>query len=190
MKKPLLVVLAIIVLAVGGWIIYDQTQSNSPSTMGTDTNNTSSNTEILDLSNQGLTSVGPDIYNQTDVTTLILSNNSIRTLPSQMGRMTKVQVFKIDHNILDGSLIGEIRQMSQLTLLDVSYNNMTGMPAEIGQLSRLVTLDYSYNQITGLPNELANLRNNLKTFDLTGNPIDQATISSLRASLPNTTIIF
>jgi Leucine-rich repeat (LRR) protein len=188
MKNVLLASLAITVLALGGWIIYDRTKSNSSNTGGT--NNSTSTANVLDLSNQGITVVGPSIYDQTSATTLILSNNNIKTLPSQMGRMTKVQVFKIDHNLLDGSLIAEIRQMPQLTLLDVSYNNMTGMPAEIGQLSKLVTLNYSYNQITGLPNQLANLRNNLREFDLTGNPLSQNAIDELRAALPNTNIIF
>ncbi len=104
--------------------------------------------------------------------------------------MTNLVIFKIDHNLLDGSLIGEIRQMAKLKVLDVSYNKMTGMPAEIGQLSNLETLNYSYNDITGLPNELANLKNNLKEFNLTGNPLSQDQISKLRASLPDTNIIF
>lgn len=104
--------------------------------------------------------------------------------------MNKLVVFKIDHNMLEGSLIGEIRQMSQLKTLDVSYNKMTGIPAEIGQLSNLETLNYSYNDISGLPNELSNLRNNLKEFDLTGNPLSQKQMAALRASLPNTTIVF
>ena len=106
-----------------------------------------------------------------------------------MGRMTDLQVLKLDHNILEGSLIAEVRLMP-LTDLDVSYNNMTGMPAEIGQLNKLVTLNYSYNKITGLPNELANLKNNLKTFNLTGNPLSQSTVDKLKTELPNTTIIF
>jgi Leucine-rich repeat (LRR) protein len=188
MKNVLLAVLALVVFALGGWVIYDKTKSNNSNPGGS--SDTSATANVLDLSNQGITVVGPSIYDQTSVTTLILSNNSIKTLPSQMGRMTKVQVFKIDHNLLDGSLIAEIRQMPQLTLLDVSYNNMTGMPAEIGQLSKLVTLDYSYNQITGLPNELANLKNNLKTFNLTGNPLSQSAIDNLKVTLPYTNIIF
>jgi len=77
-----------------------------------------------------------------------------------------------------------------LKTLDVSYNNMTGMPAEIGQLNKLQTLNYSYNNITGLPNELANLKNTLKEFNLTGNPISPSTLSKLKSELPNTTIIF
>lgn len=164
------------------------TSANGDTT--TTTPKSTANANVLDLSNKGLTKVDSGIYGKTGTTDLILSNNSIKSLPSEMGKMTNVVVFKIDHNLLDGSLIGEIRQMSKLKVLDVSYNKMTGMPAEIGQLSSLETLNYSNNSITGLPNELSKLKDNLKEFNLSGNPLSQAQINSLRASLPNTNIIF
>lgn len=194
-KNFMIVVLVVIILGLGGWVIYDKTNSNTESTSQSTTDATTQSTtqpkssNTLDLSNKGLTQVGPDIYNKTNTTVLILSNNNIQSLPSEMGRMTKLETFKINHNRLDGSLIGEIRMMPLVTL-DVSYNNMTGMPAEIGQLNKLQTLDYSYNHITGLPNELANLKNTLKEFNLTGNPLSQDTINKLKSELPNTTIIF
>ena len=191
--KYLLGILAI-ALIVGGTIVgFRMGKNDSDDTVTPVTNQTtksSDSAKVLDLSNTGITKVDSSIYSKTDTTDLILSNNSIKTLPSEMGKMDNVVIFKIDHNLLDGSLIGEIRQMSKLKILDVSYNKMTGMPAEIGQLSNLETLNYSYNDITGLPNELANLKNNLKEFDLTGNPLSQDQISSLRASLPDTNIIF
>ena len=191
MKNTAIVTLVIIVLVLGGWLVYDKTKSNTAlsTPSSSQSNPPSSATIVLDYSNKGLASVGPDIYNQTTTTTLILSNNSIKSLPSEMGRMVNLQVLKVDHNLLNGSLIAEVRLMP-LTTLDVSYNNMTGMPAEIGQLNKLQTLNYSYNHITSLPNELANLKNNLKTFNLKGNPLSRATISSVKAELPNTTIIF
>ena len=186
--------LVVVLLAGGVYFGFKIGKNDSTNTTGTTSTTTTTkpapNSNILDLSNKGMTKVTSDVYGKTSTTELILSNNSIQSLPSEMGKMTKVVVFKIDHNRLDGSLIGEIRQMSQLKILDVSYNNMTGMPAEIGQLSKLETLNYSHNNITGLPNELGNLKNNLKTFDLTGNPLSQDTINKLRASLPNTNIIF
>ena len=192
--------IVVIVLITGGVFLgFNQGKNdtnkigNTSSSSSKDTTtpeNSSSNAKVLDLSNTGLTKVTSEVYNKTDTTDLILSNNSIQTLPSEMGKMTNVVIFKIDHNVLDGSLIGEIRQMSKLKQLDVSYNKMTGMPAEIGQLSNLETLNYSYNNIDGLPSELANLKNNLKEFNLTGNPLSQAQITKLKTSLPNTKIIF
>ncbi len=191
----------LVVILVAGGIFFgfnlgknndSSTSSNSTSsdTSTSPSQSSSANAKVLDLSNQGLTKVTSDVYGKTATTDLILSNNSIQTLPSEMGKMINLIIFKVDHNILDGSLIGEIRQMSKLKQLDVSYNKMTGMPAEIGQLSNLETLNYSYNNITGLPNELSNLRNNLKEFNLTGNPLSQDKINKLETELPNTNIIF
>ncbi len=193
MKNTTIGVLIVIVLGLGGFVAYDRLKPTPADTDQSSSSQSASQPKTantLDLNGKGLTKVGSDVYGKTNTTTLILSNNSIQTLPSEMGKMTKVVVFKIDHNILDGSLIGEIRQMSQLQTLDVSYNNMTGMPAEIGQLSKLETLNYSYNKITGLPNELSNLKNTLKEFNLTGNPLSQDTLTKLKSALPNTNIIF
>lgn len=198
MKNGIIALLLVAVVGLGGWTVYDKTKSDDATTTTSSSSDTSTNPagstqtkseNTLDLSSKGLTSVGPDVYNKAGTTTLILSNNNIQTLPSEMGKMTRLEVLEIDHNRLDGSLIGEIRKMP-LRSLDVSYNNMTGMPAEIGQLNKLETLNYSYNKITGLPNELANLKNTLKEFNLTGNPINQDTLNKLKAQLPNTTIIF
>lgn len=195
MKNAIIVILVAAVLCLGGWLVYDKVLSDNTSTTSDGTTTTTTSTKqpkssnTLDLNDKGLTVVGSDVYNKTNTTVLILSNNNIQTLPSEMGRMTKLEEFKIDHNRLDGSLIGEIRKMP-LKMLDVSYNNMTGMPAEIGQLNKLETLNYSYNKITGLPNELANLKNNLKEFNLTGNPLSQSTLDKIKAALPNTNILF
>jgi len=186
----------IVVLVIGGVVLgFTLGKNNKDSGSLSNTSEatvvkSSSNAKVLDLSNKGITKVTSDIYSKTSTTDLILSNNNIQTLPSQMGKMTNIVIFKIDHNMLDGSLIGEIRQMSKLKQLDVSYNNMTGMPAEIGQLSDLQTLDYSHNKIDGLPNELKNLKNNLLVFNLTGNPLTLDKINKLKGELPNTNIIF
>lgn len=188
--------ISVLVLVVGGVVLgFTLGKNNKDSESLSNTSEatvvkSSSNAKVLDLSNKGISKVTSDIYSKTSTTDLILSNNNIQTLPSQMGKMTNVVIFKIDHNMLDGSLIGEIRQMSRLKQLDVSYNNMTGMPAEIGQLSDLQTLDYSYNKIDGLPNELKNLKNNLLVFNLTGNPLTLDKINKLKGELPNTNIIF
>lgn len=193
--KYILGILAGVLISTGIFYWFNMGENGSLSNDSSNNGNTldsmsSSSAKILDLRNKGLSEVSSDIYSRTETTELILSSNSIRTLPSEMGKMTDLIIFKIDHNILDGSLIGEIRQMSKLKTLVVSYNNMTGMPAEIGQLNNLETLDYSYNKIEGLPNELANLKNNLKELNLTGNPLTQDKINKLKSDLPNTNIIF
>ena len=190
-KNAAIIILTLFVLGLGGWVIYDRTKHTATpsSTSGTiQTNPSASKARVLDYSNQGLNRVGPSIYNQTDASQLILSYNSLTSLPSQLGNMDKLQVLKVDHNNLQGALIAEIRKMPLVTL-DASHNDMTGIPAEIGQLSQLQTLNYSYNRINSLPNEIANLKQ-LKTLDFTGNPLTATQILRLKNELPNTTIIF
>ncbi|QQS65363.1 leucine-rich repeat domain-containing protein [Candidatus Saccharibacteria bacterium] len=175
------------VIVFTGFIFYvlskkDNEQPNITST-------TTASKGELNKAGQNLSQVSSEIYNQTDTMVLVFSNNSLKSLPSEMGRMVNLTTLKLDHNQLEGSLIGEIRQMQNLKILDASYNKMTGIPAEIGQLKNLQSLDYSYNQITDLPNELANLKN-LKLLNLTANPISTDKIQSLKAALPKTNIIF
>ena len=190
MKKAYILIAIIVLTAAGVFLARNLGSTNTNSKKTTASTQNSANNATIDLSGKGLTGVTSSVYDKTNTTTLLLSNNAIQTLPSQMGKMINVTVFKIDHNQLKGSLIGEIRQMSQLKTLDVSYNNMTGMPAELGQLHSLETLNYSHNNISGLPNELSQLKNSLKEFDLTGNPLTSSQISKLQVALPNTKIIF
>jgi Leucine-rich repeat (LRR) protein len=118
-----------------------------------------------DLSNQGLTRVPAEFFNNASVTVLDLSDNK-----------------------LEGALPAEIRQMRALEVLDASGNRMTGVPAEIGQLSNLRQLDLSNNLLTGLPYELGNLKN-LELLDISGNAYSQADLDIIQKALPATTVI-
>lgn len=179
--------LIVVVIFLGASALWQQ---NKPVKINDSNQNNQQVGVVLDLSNQGITTVTSAVYDKTNTTDLLLSNNLIKTLPSEMGRMNKLVVFKIDHNLLEGSLIGEIRQMSQLKQLDASYNKMTGVPAEIGQLNQLEVLNLSYNQITAFPNEIGNLQNNLKSLNVIGNKLSSEQISKLKAALPKTDVIY
>jgi Leucine-rich repeat (LRR) protein len=184
MKKGLIALAVVVVVFTAGWMLSTNQNSTKPGASEMVPSRT-----VLNLKNSGVTTVGPAIYDRTDLTELDLSGNNLKTLPSQIGNLTNLQVLRLDHNQLEGSLVAEVRKMP-LVELDVSYNNMTGMPAEIGQLNRLQTLNYSYNKLTGLPNELSHLKGTLKVLDLTGNPLGSDTIAKLRTELPETTIRF
>lgn len=179
--------LIVVVIFLGASALWQQ---NKPVKINDSNQNNQQVGVVLDLSNQGITTVTSAVYDKTNTTDLLLSNNLIKTLPSEMGRMNKLVVFKIDHNLLEGSLIGEIRQMSQLKQLDASYNKMTGVPAEIGQLNQLEVLNLSYNQITAFPTEIGNLQNNLKSLNVIGNKLSSEQISKLKAALPKTDVIY
>jgi Leucine-rich repeat (LRR) protein len=116
--------------------------------------------KILDLSGQGLTKVSGNVFSQTDLEELNLSDNK-----------------------LSGALPGEIRHLQGLKVLNVSKNMMTGVPAEIGQLQNLQVLDLSDNQLTGLPNELGNLKK-LRILNLSGNKYSQQDLDVILKGLP------
>lgn len=192
MKNSIIGILVVALLGLGGFVLYDKAQ-NKPSagnsSQGSESPQTSTVTgKTLDFTGKGLTEVGPDVYKKTDTVVLVLSDNKLKSLKSEMGAMTKLEVLRVDHNQLEGSLIGEIRKMP-LRELDASYNKLTGIPAEVGQLSKLETLDLSYNNIDSYPNEIANIPQ-LKTLKLTGNPMSADKIAELKSKLPNTTVEF
>ena len=82
----------------------------------------------------------------------------------------------------------EIIKLTNLKILNASYNKMTGVPAEIGQLQNLQSLDLSHNQLTGLPRELGNLQK-LVILNLTGNDYSQQDFDYIHGKLPSNTII-
>ncbi|WP_107666955.1 leucine-rich repeat domain-containing protein, partial [Cyanothece sp. BG0011] len=57
------------------------------------------------------------------------------------------------------SLPPEIGQLTNLTSLNLSFNQLTDLPPEIGQLTNLTSLDLSFNQLTDLPPEIGQLTN-------------------------------
>lgn len=164
MAKIIIILVVLVIGLVGGFVLNNQ-QVLSPANNFDIGNVIISGNEILDFSNQGLNRIPENIFNQTDLIELNVSNNN-----------------------LTGAIQAEIRQLKNLKVLNASRNQMTGVPAEVGQLQNLEILDLSYNQITGLPQELGNLKK-LKTLNLSGNSYSQQDLDKIRANLPNTNFI-
>jgi Leucine-rich repeat (LRR) protein len=184
-------VLTIAVLILGIVVFTRDSSNNSTSTTDNSSNTTTtdSNTQgkVLDLSGKGLTEFPRSALSDKSIETLILSDNSIKSLPSEIGELTKLKILRIENNLLEGSLPGEIRKISGLVELDVSGNNMTGVPAELGQLSKLKIADFSDNSLTGLPLEISNLTQ-LEVLDLRDNNPAQQDLDKIKQALTNTDI--
>lgn len=133
--------------------------------------------------------------NENDVTpqtsnsqTIDLSNQGLKQIPSYVFSKTNTEELNVSNNSLTGAIQSQIGQLTKLKVLNASNNNMTGVPAEIGQLQNLEILDLSNNQLTGLPNELGNLQN-LKILNLSGNQYSEQDLNTIRNNLPSTVSI-
>jgi hypothetical protein len=117
------------------------------------------------------------------VTKLQLSDNRlIGSLHSSIGSLTDLQEIDLHsttplvHSILDGNrndLAGPIptlASLSQLRVLDVSYNSFTSFPADIGSNTALEVLVATGNKLTELPTNFRALTR-LRVFELADNGI-------------------
>ena len=74
--------------------------------------------------------------------------------------------------------------------LNLQKKGLTSLPSEIGKLTNLTVFNVSNNNLTGaLPAEIGKFTK-LVTLDLTNNPMTQEKINMLKEKLPNTTILF
>ncbi|HEU4967018.1 MAG TPA: hypothetical protein VFT53_06120, partial [Candidatus Saccharimonadales bacterium] len=73
MKRWLVITFSVLIIvgaSLAGWLWHQKTQSPA---------GTPSGAHVLSYANAGLSSVGADIYNQTNATQLDLSHNSLRS---------------------------------------------------------------------------------------------------------------
>ncbi len=123
----------------------------------------------LDLSENQLTTLPPELAQLANLQNLDLSRNQLTTLPPQLAQLTNLQKLDLWGNELT-TLPPELAQLTNLQNLDLWGNELTTLPPELAQLTNLQSLDLSHNQLTTLPPEIAQLAN-LQKLDLMGNQL-------------------
>jgi len=143
------------------------------------------NLEILDLSNNAVTQIPPEIKNLKKLKKLVVwgkldenkliefipeigelesleildfHGNKISKLPDSIGGLKNLKVLNLSFNDLEvlPEEIGGMRNLEELFLGD---NKLIKISKTIGNLEKLLILDFSPNKITNIPNSLFNLKN-------------------------------
>jgi Leucine-rich repeat (LRR) protein len=113
---------------------------------------------ILDLSENELRDLPPEIGNLQNLTWLYLRNNPLSFLPPEIGNLQNLTWLILECNELS-SLSPEIGTLQNLTMLALGTNQLSTLPPEIGNLQNLTSLSLFSNQLNTLPPEIVNLQN-------------------------------
>ncbi|KAI9518347.1 hypothetical protein NQZ68_038215 [Dissostichus eleginoides] len=103
---------------------------------------------------------------------LKLNRTGLCYLPEELASLQKLEHLSVSHNSLT-TLHGELSSLPNLRAVVARANNLknSGVPDDIFQLEDLSVLDLSFNQLTEIPRDLENSRNML-VLNLSHNSID------------------
>ena len=110
----------------------------------------------LDLSDQGLEKLPPEIGRLTQLTSLNLDNNQLRELPESLTRLTQLTSLDLGENQLS-ELPESLTRLTQLTSLNLDNNQLRELPESLTRLTQLTSLHLSGNQLSELPESLIRL---------------------------------
>ena len=143
----------------------------------------------LELSEEFMKKIPPEIGKLTHLTSLILSYNLLKELPDEIGQLTNLTYLHIGGNqlkilpktigqlkqlkiLLLGDVFGgnpissvtksslsEISNLTNLVELHITSNHLRNLPFAVERLTQLKILDLRWNFLTALPKELGLLEN-------------------------------
>ena len=127
--------------------------------------------ETLDLSQNQLTELPPEICKLISLKTLDLGGNQLTTLPPEIGQLRRLQKVNLSENSLI-EIPPEVGELVSLLSLDLRGNQLTALPPEISKLRRIQRLDIRGNHLSQLPHEVAELTS-LRELDLRRNQLTE-----------------
>ncbi len=142
----------------------------------------SSVTKLI-LTNQGLNSIPSEISKFTNLKELNLSDNNLQDLGSSLSSLTNLEVLNLSGNNFS-SIPSELCGLKGLKSLNLSNNKISG--GSVSCMNNLERLFLNNNQLTSLPSGLTEL-NSLKSIYLQSNNL--TTLSDKLATMPNLQVL-
>lgn len=115
--------------------------------------------------------IPPRLGNVIALTELDFNSNLIDWLPNSLSKLTQLKVVNLSYNKLR-ELPPFVLSLPSLTELNLSVNSITEIPEGIGQLTQLKQLELDFNDLQRLPASIRALTNLVK-LDCSGNALDE-----------------
>jgi hypothetical protein len=109
--------------------------------------------EVLDLSNNRLSSLPDDLPRLHRLKALFLNNNQFETVPEVLARCPRLSMVSFKSNQL--TTLSETALPPQTRWLILTNNQLTTLPAALGKLTKLQKLMLAGNRLQSLPDELS-----------------------------------
>ena len=125
----------------------------------------------LDLSGCDLLKLPEALPELTDheLEELYLSRNKLKTIPENVGKLNNITIVDVSGNQLS-IFPANLTQLKKLRWLNISHNKLTTIPDAIGEMVEIGILDLSYNQLTVLSPVIKQLKK-LKWLNISHNKL-------------------
>jgi len=112
----------------------------------------------LDLSGLELDEIPSSVFELTSLRTLLLYNNNLSSIPSNIKSLNKLSSLSLNSNKFS-EIPAEVCSITSLTELWICDNLLTTIPIELKNLDKLFVFGFERNQIREIPSWIIELSN-------------------------------
>jgi Leucine-rich repeat (LRR) protein len=138
------------------------------------------NLETLNLTYNGITEIIPEMCQLPNLSSLYLGYNGVTSIPSEICTLANLTELLLNDNCIT-AFPSELCQLINLSLLCLNNNTITEIPPEIYLLTNLKELYINNNNLIEIPSELFQLTN-LSVLELTNNNIKNIATNNITAN--------
>ncbi|KAJ8251808.1 hypothetical protein GJAV_G00225650 [Gymnothorax javanicus] len=127
----------------------------------------------LKLNRTGLCYLPEELASLQKLEHLSVSHNSLTTLHGELSSLPCLRAIVARANSLKNSGVpDDIFQLDDLSVLDLSYNQLTEIPRDLENSKNMLVLNLSHNSIDNIPNQLFINLTDLLYLDVSDNKLD------------------